>query len=276
MPTISQTGYDGIFSAAVDGVELSASPEALASKGEINAVKGVMLGTNEDEGKLLMPLTQPVPGAPLTTAEQFRTWLQEQFTPDVVEQVVKQYTAADFDGSYWQAAEQVYTDSQYLCPTQRSASWLHKSGRAPSGNVFVYEFTYKNPKSIVLGKIFYWWEWCRSIGPCRNDTKIPFGTPHGTEIPLVWAGRWALDPQGVALSKKMIHYWHSFASNFDPNGNQADVQWPAYINRSQTVLLQPNITSVAGLRKPFCDFWQRVLHLPMRQPIARHRVEVQI
>ena len=45
----------------VDGVELVATPEVLAQAGKLNpAVTAVMVGSNLNEGRFLMPLVMPV------------------------------------------------------------------------------------------------------------------------------------------------------------------------------------------------------------------------
>ena len=64
MPALGNTSAAGWFGPAVDGVELLAEPEVLAKNGSINKVEGVILGTNLNEGRVLMPLSDPVPPRP--------------------------------------------------------------------------------------------------------------------------------------------------------------------------------------------------------------------
>ena len=58
----------------VDGRELPLNPEVAAAKGRFNPARGVIVGTNLNEGRLLMPLEQPVDGAPAPSTPQLMKW----------------------------------------------------------------------------------------------------------------------------------------------------------------------------------------------------------
>eukprot|EP00930_Biecheleria_cincta_P034376 TRINITY_DN23768_c0_g1_i1.p1 TRINITY_DN23768_c0_g1~~TRINITY_DN23768_c0_g1_i1.p1 ORF type:complete len:468 (+),score=62.06 TRINITY_DN23768_c0_g1_i1:433-1836(+) len=268
MKAIAKTNMDMIFSPTVDGVELSASTQYLASKGRLNPVQGVILGTNANESRLLMPLTEPVPGAPQSSEQQLKDWLRKQFEDDVVEDAVKLYLAEDtpdFDGSrYWRAAAEIYTDTNYLCPAQRSARWLAESGKVPADRVFVYEFNYEPSFVDKASEWFYWWEWCHTIGPCKNDL-VPLGAAHGVEVLLVFAYAQYLNATDQQLSRRMVNWWQNFAVAHDPNnrsGERGLPVWPAYVAANRTLMLQPQLETVRNLRQDYCSFWDTVnLHL---------------
>lgn len=75
LPAIANTSLSGYFSPAVDGVELTAPPEVYAEAGKLNNVSSVMLGTNLNEGRFLMPLIAPVPNGPNATVEDVKSWI---------------------------------------------------------------------------------------------------------------------------------------------------------------------------------------------------------
>ena len=46
----------------------------------------------------------------------------------------------------WKVASKIYTESEYLCPTERSANWLTAAPMATSpwkDNVYSYRLTYE-------------------------------------------------------------------------------------------------------------------------------------
>lgn len=264
MKAIANTNMDMIFSPTVDGVELTASTQHLASQGKLNPVQGVILGTNANESRLLMPLTQPVPGAPQSSEIQLKDWLRQQFADDVVEDALKLYlseTTSDHEGSrYWNVAAKIYTDTNYLCPAQRSARWIAESGKVPAHRVFVYEFNYEPSFVNKASEWFYWWEWCHSIGPCKSDLE-PLGAAHGVEILLVFAYDKYLNATDQQLSRRMVNWWQNFAVAHDPNSRAEERElllWPAYPASNRTLMLQPEMETIQNLRQAYCSFWDQV------------------
>lgn len=143
MSALASTSHAGYFAPCVDGIELTTTPEVYAARGEIvPSVKAVMVGTVLNEGRYLMPVTAPVPNAPLSTHDDVRSWL-EQFYPTLNSQRVFEVYAADAKNlKGWELASLMYTDSQYLCPTQRSANWLTQRG-GRLANTYVYRLEYQ-------------------------------------------------------------------------------------------------------------------------------------
>jgi len=259
LPAIASTNTNGWFSVVVDNVDLSASPEVLAARGQINALDGVILGTNKNEGRLLMPFEMPVPGAPATTAAQFKDWLDGQgFYPAHVSAIIAKYPASDFNHSYWKAASQVFTDSQYTCPTQRSARWLIKSGRVSGNRVFAYQLRYEAPIYGIVGDILYWYEWCQSWSLCNNATKFPIGVGHAADVVLVWPSKF-LSSHDRQVSRTMVNWWQDFAAHHNPNNS---VPWPAYGHANETIVIQEQPQPLSGLREAVCNFWDGIHPVP--------------
>lgn len=70
----------------------------------------------------------------------------------------------------WQLASAIYTDSQYLCPTRRSARWLTEKGRGIQ-DTYAYRFEYQPSVYPAVGRTLYWWQWCENFSlPCANIT----------------------------------------------------------------------------------------------------------
>jgi hypothetical protein len=271
LPIIANTSQDALFSPLVDGVEFSDTPEVLAAKGQINSVQGVMLGSNLNEGRLLMPFQMPVPGAPLTTKAQFKEWLQSQFSVSVTAAIMARYPVSEYRNSYWQTASKVFTDSQYTCPTRRSARWLIQSGRVPPGQVFAYQLRYEAVVYGLLGDVVYWWEWCQDLNLCRNATRFPIGVGHAADVILVWNSRSLLSSNDHLVSRHMVDWWHTFATNYTPNGvhNLPTKSWPPFRDDNQTMLVQPQPEPVSNVREEICNFWDQAHPVPYKSD-AQH------
>lgn len=257
LPALAAASAAGWPMPVVDGVELAAPPEVLAARGEVNQVAGVLLGTNLNEGRLLMPLQMPVPGAPATSRLEFIEWLRSQFSPAIVEEVLIRYPAWDYGDSYWSAAARVFTDSQYLCPTRRSAQWLLQSGRVPPESVYVYQLRYEPSIYSVYGKLVYWWEWCHTLWFCANSS-VPIGVGHAADVLLLFPYKKILNQTDSAMSLQMVNWWSRFAVSANPNADEplnSTAQWLPFAARNETLLLQPEPKLAFGLRGDICDFW---------------------
>ena len=162
----------------------------------------------------------------------------------------------------------IYTDSQYLCPTSRSARWLIQSGVVQDDNVYTYRLLYAPSMAQGSARFLYWLDWCHplQLKPCLNATRTSPGVGHGSDVPLVW---WAnkLNATDVALAQHFADFWQNFAQSGDPNGDTdraraLDVaplpKWPRYKEDESTLLLgvQSQVQSqVEGAR---CEFWDRL------------------
>jgi len=266
---IKTTGEAGLWGPVIDSVELAGTPEVLAAKGVIAPVRGVMLGTNANEGRYMMPSDKPVPGAPWTSEHQLRDWLQKQW-PQYVDEIIALYPASQFHGRarYWEVASKVYTDSEYTCPTRRSARWLLDSGRVSNDNVFVYQLLYEPSYAIWTGLGVFWWNWCKLLLPCRA-MYLRFGAAHGVEVPLVWAERSLFNSTDAKLSRRMVEWWQRFAGSGTPGSAEGTPNWHAFGLRNETMTLSPMPEVVPGPRRELCDFWDAVHRVPYGEAARR-------
>jgi len=285
------TGENGYWGPVADGVELTASTEMLAARGQIAPVKGVILGTNRDEGRLMMPTDWPVDGAPYTTEAQLHAWIKNylpETEPGVVDEVLQMYPVEDVLKMYpshsikfWGVAAQIYTDAEYFCPTRRSARWLAESKAVSPDQVFVYKLNYA--PSFFARENIQWVQktWCESLGsislPCPA-MFTPIGSGHGADVPLTWGGpnpEKRFDQTDRHLSHKMIDMWQQFANTHAPTNISADgLQWPGFGLANMTLLLQPEPTAVSRLHAERCDFWDKVHRVPytLRQRKEKRKV----
>lgn len=183
MAALANTSAAGYFGPVVDGVELFEPPEVSAATGRLNPVRGVLLGSTADEGRLLMPTTMPIANAPFSTAADLRAWLRANFPgPDPAALDALYAADAAADGP-WGAAANAYTDGQYLCPTARSARWLAAAGVA---EVYTYRLEYAPQMYDRLGELAYWQVWCRDYARCANATARSVRVGHGADVPLLF------------------------------------------------------------------------------------------
>ena len=212
MAALANTSAAGYFGPAVDGVELFEPPEVSAAKGQLNPVRGVLLGSTVDEGRLLMPTTMPVTNAPFSTAADLRAWLRANFPvadPAALDALYAADAAAD---GPWGAAATAYTDGQYLCPTARSARWLAAAGVA---EVYTYRLEYAPRMYETLGELAYWQVWCRDYARCANSTARSVGVGHGADVPLLFHdARLNATDRAVArtLASQTLRLWQCLGS----------------------------------------------------------------
>eukprot|EP00933_Yihiella_yeosuensis_P019323 TRINITY_DN15680_c0_g1_i1.p1 TRINITY_DN15680_c0_g1~~TRINITY_DN15680_c0_g1_i1.p1 ORF type:complete len:462 (+),score=98.80 TRINITY_DN15680_c0_g1_i1:24-1388(+) len=271
---IRKSAEDGWFSPAIDGVELTDTPEVLASKGQLAEVEAVMIGTNVNEGRFMMLYDNEAPGAPWTNESQFRQWLHNNsWSPEIIEKVVQLYPPSNFEepARFWKAATKVYTDLEYFCPTRRSAAWLLNSKRVKNDRVFIYELVYEPSYEAQTGRKNFWWAWCRhSVWKwthCDKEMSIRFGAAHGAEVPLVWGKSAQFNATDAQLAKQVIGWWQQFARSFnleDPQDNGID--WPRTGKDNFTMLLKPQPEVIKGARQRICDLWEHVHPVPYNRP----------
>jgi carboxylesterase type B len=146
-------------------------------------VRGVLLGSTADEGRLLMPSTMPVANAPFSTAADLRAWFRANFPAPDPAALDALYAADSAADGPWGAAANAYTDGQYLCPTARSARWLAAAGVA---EVYTYRLEYAPQMYGTLGELAYWQVWCRDYARCANATARSIRVGHGADVPLLF------------------------------------------------------------------------------------------
>jgi carboxylesterase type B len=274
LPAIAATSPAGWFGPCIDGVEMKAEPEAYAAVGRINPVSGVILGTNQNEGRFLMPFNTPVPNAPISSLGDVRAWLSDNApydaTPDLPGRILEVYRGAA--KTPWEIATLIYTDSQYLCPTARSARWLRKSGSVANDNVFVYRLDYESSTSRKESEFYYWLHWCQywKLKECRNATMVDPGVGHGSDVGLVWMFP-RLNTTDFGLAKTYVDFWQNFAASGNPNGNNgADgvgafgttPAWPRYGPGNETLVIDEKSRVQTNAERERCVFWDALHQVP--------------
>lgn len=260
----------------VDGRELMATPEVLVAQGLVNQVEGVVMGTNLNEGRLLVPIQNPIEGAPHSTPAQLAHWVARLYPRLNHSAILALYPLASYasegegevSSAAWRAATAIFTDSQYLCPTQRSARWLQSSSKVANDRVYVYRLEYAPSTQRGEAEEIYWWSYCQAWPlPCR-DMYTRMGVGHGADVDLVWPVP-TLNVTDREVSEAMVGYWHNFAANGDPNGaigvvsgKAALPHWPRYGEGAATVALGPRPETRRHLRALVCQFWDRSHPVP--------------
>lgn len=263
MPALSSASQEAGFGPTIDFVELTESPEASAKAKRLNNFTSAIIGTNLNEGRFLMPLMMPLNNGPQSTRPDLHQWLQD-FYPSAVEQISKQYSSELETLTPWEVAATIYTDSQYLCPTQRSARWLAEVG----ADTFVYRLEYKPTIFDVPARIVFQEMWCSDYSMCDNVSMVDPGVGHSADVYLLFN-----DPRMNALdftvAHKIVDYWMNFASTGNPSeGNTEVAAWPTFMPSNSTMQLAPDSASTANLRQSYCDFWADIKSgLP---PLAKH------
>merc|ERR1711959_179681 len=148
MPALSNTSRVGDFGPCIDKVEFTEAPWQSAEGNRLNKVTSAIIGTNLDEARFLMPVQMPVPNGPLATHADLQQWLKTYY-PYAPKEIAKRYNDELNVLTPWETAAVIFTDSQYVCPTQRSARWLASAGM----DTFVYRLEYAPSTFDLPGRI---------------------------------------------------------------------------------------------------------------------------
>ncbi len=222
-------GEAGILSTAekwdftVDGYVLPESPGRALESGNFNTVP-LIAGTTGNEASLFTGKLN------ITTPAQYEAFVRAFFGENA-DQVLALYPVTDYPTPK-AALDALISDISFVCPTRRFTRAVAKY----QPKTFLYHFTYVT----------------------RVGTQSGLGAFHGSEIPFVFGNSAMPTPQERALSDAMMAYWTSFAKSGDPNAGTLPT-WPAY-TLSEDPYLQLDIPITGGreLRKPYCDFWDRL------------------
>jgi len=227
-----------------------------------------MLSTNVRR----LTITHPqVPNAPVSSRADVEAWLMTYYPRHDKEAILMLY-AAEIAVNPWDAASLVFTESQYLCPTERSARWLVDASAVSNKSVFVYQLVYEPGVMALVGDIFYWYQWCPDLLPCSN-MSMPFGVTHASDIPLVWSKN-LLNATDRAVAAAVNDYWQNFGAYGNPNGHipavapassrlglmqgeASGLRWPEYADGSTTMRLNITSTPATGVSGGRCAFWDR-------------------
>jgi hypothetical protein len=154
--------------------------EVSAAAGRLNRFDGVVVGSNLDEGRFLMPLVSPVRNAPFSSRADLKDWLELYYAGLDADQIISMYEPDIAAASPWEGAAKMYTDSQYLCPTTRSARWLDARGDRAT---YTYRLEHAPSFFGEIGTHVFWRSgWCGDYKRCANLTAVPIGVGHSADV----------------------------------------------------------------------------------------------
>ena len=228
----------GGYTPDLDGRVLTQSIGTALQKGQFNRVP-VVMGTNHDEWRLFVALSQ-LEGGPAVTAANYQPEIQATLgvPAAVAAAVAAQYPVASFS-SPSVALGAVGTDAIFACPSLEAVSFLSKF--TPT---FSYEFNDENaPERFLPGLGF------------------PYGAAHASEIQYLFSIT-SLFPAGLTpaqqtLAAQMKGYWTSQAKHGNPE-TAGQPAWPLF-NAVTTPMLSLNEPAPA-VETNFsaehnCTFW---------------------
>jgi para-nitrobenzyl esterase len=211
---------------SVDGANIPEEPLDLFAAGSFAHVP-LLVGSNGDEGTLFFAL-----GAPIADDAAYKLAV-EAFYPGKGDAILAHYPTAKY-GTPTAAAERVFGDAVFVCPSRRMARVYAKAG-VPT---YLYHFTYKNPSAALPN----------------------LGAFHSSELPFVFGNPSELLPENLnaaerKLAAAMMGYWGRLAASGKPGGEGA-LAFPAYdAAKDQDLTLDLTIAAETGLAKADCDFW---------------------
>jgi para-nitrobenzyl esterase len=222
------------WSPVVDGFVLPDDLVKVFESGTFNKVPTV-IGTNKNEARLFFYSATSGINIPAPTGQVTYWGLEALLFPGNGLEIVNEYPASSFQGSYKAAAAEVLTDAMFVCGARSVARALAAAG-VPT---FRYDFTH------VL------------------DMGVPdMGAFHASELAYVFANpedpQFPLTPTDLSVSKQVMAYWGSMATHGDPNvaGQSA---WPRYDTTNETqIVLDQTVSTESAYKKDECDFWDGV------------------
>ncbi len=200
----------------------------------------IIIGTNEDEGRLFVGLSYDFFGHAIT-AEQYGGLLQKAFGPGA-DRISLAYPLKDY-ATPSLAWSRIATDRSWTCPTLTGGDLL----LAPQVPVYSYEFADADAPSMF---------------PFPQD--FPPGATHAAELQYLFNMGGApsrLNPDQEKLAQTMIRYWTNFARAGNPNGKGAP-RWERFDNPTKTQSLAPKqggIHKVNLWTEHRCELWNGTL-----------------
>ena len=246
-PKTSELNEPLEYAPTVDGIVLTALPKALVAAGKLNpSVKGIILGTNQDEGTLFVDkkTVEKMDGNASAYLDYVTKQLGENATLGA-EAVALYPLLNGFNGSAWEALSAIEGDAAMSCPARETARVLSAS---TSAKVWLYFFTHSFDLAPILGKLI--------------PSIEGIGVAHATELIVVFDTRVITGEFKAerALADAVGGYWLRFAASGDPGGAEPDlVAWPEYKESSDLHLrldVGANLKVGKGLKKVVCDFWR--------------------
>lgn len=223
----------------IDGLVL---PQAIKSSFQAGAFSKVplLVGTNHDEGRLVIASSYDIPNGYAETTAQYTDWVNSIFSV-IAPQVLALYPISNYGGKANEAHSAVLTDVGFACP-QRTESQILAS------QIPVYAYEFNDPNA-----------------PTLDDPFMPLLATHGSELLYVFQAPIGQQQTGaavnlsesqLALSNQIIKYWTTFARTGTPNSPGSPTWLPYSSLTDQFQLLQPDTEGPVGPESNFASFHQ--------------------
>jgi len=246
------------LSLTVDGVVLPRSPLELLERGEINPIRGLIIGANRDEAFQAAKLPRSV------TMEKVLREITSMLLPYLppgdtrhAEQIATRALAlykvsanGSSSGTFrtpWEAFDAVATDFEVGCLTRETA------GYAAAAGVASYLYLFTHPARVpILPEM--------PPGLSGHTAEIPFvfDTPQGVLNSAGGSAGYRFTPEEKALSREMQLRWGALAATGAPN-LEGYLDWPLF-NSTEGEMLSLDVTEFTRrgdirMGKQRCDFF---------------------
>jgi para-nitrobenzyl esterase len=265
----AESSFGWVVVAGPNVPTLPQTPQQAFSDDIFNRVP-VIQGTNLDEGRLFVPLTNGI-----VTSDNYESVVRKLFMAYAnppLKTIESQYPIANYsaDGSAaapGEAAAAIVTDSLFACTARTADQLLSKI-------VPVWAYEFKDTKAPQLFNL---------------STVFPYGATHASELQFLFDPnaffpnvdyQVPTDPFPLSagerdLSRDMVRYWTNFVATLDPNysgtGSKPDLAtwgggrhgdfWRRYDSASDDVqaLTTPHPHTEFGFGAEHqCDFWEQL------------------
>ncbi len=232
----------------IGGDLLPEQPLIAIRNGTFNRVP-VIMGTNNDEGRMFIAFSYDLAGGPVT-ADTYPEIVNEVYGPIAKPLVLAMYPADDYANPDLAFAT-LFGDSGLSC-----TSFIIQWALSKQVDTYVYEFSDEDAPQVFLPPI----------------ASFDYGATHGSELPYLFPdiqgheyglGPAMLDDDQQQLADTMLSFWTRFALTGNPNGKDLPVWSPYAIGQDNILSLaapMPEMTNgfVAGHK---CLFWTPLLEL---------------
>ena len=165
----------------------------------------VLIGTNSDEGALIVPLPK---------ADVHQKSIHADYG-EYADKILAAYPGGT-DAEALRSSRDIFRDASFAWPTW---TWARLQSKTGKGKVFVYYFSHRPPYPNT---------------PQFKD----WGAAHAGELAYVFGNFTPTMPAAAAdrtVSDEISSYWVNFAKKGDPNGSGLP-KWPAFTNTSAQVM----------------------------------------
>jgi para-nitrobenzyl esterase len=223
----------------VDGLDIPDQPRTLFETGAFSRVP-IVIGSNRDEGWTWVNRSFP---SEQFTQEQYESAVETEFGAEAPA-ILATYPSATY-GSPKNALSVLVNDAEYACGAERLSRLIERTNTP----VYLYQFEHA-PDGVVPGR-----------APHGLDISFVFGTDVG--FPILPSSTYVLDATDLKLFRSMARYWRQFAETGNPNDDDVNVHWPAFVssdeegrNGARYLILDRPVKPGKHLREPHCAFWE--------------------